>query len=259
MIEYRKAEVGDSEGIVKLFSEDGNPYNWDLKRWNHYYRDYPEGTPIAFVAVSEHKVIGHYGMLPVKIGSFRAMLGLHALVSKQKRGMEVIGRLLKCCDEWCITHKIDLICAFSNPNFSLVTTRFFGWKEIGNLEFVDCEKIDYRSYMARLRFTYSEKWQDWRFGEKKECFISRYSKDGKDTYQILKNFSKENLKSDDFSVEVLQCWHPTSYHKKRIKGQFTQPFCVKVYNADVSNEVLDINNWFIEMGDSDTFVYSPLK
>ena len=47
----------------------------------------------------------------------------------------------------------------------------------------------------------------------------------------------------------------SSLHPSNSNNEFRQPFSIKVYDNSLIREgFLNYQNWFIEMGDSDTFV-----
>jgi hypothetical protein len=58
MISTKIAQPEDAQGIVSLFTEESsNPYNWNIKKWEHYYKSYTEGTPISIVAEKNNQII----------------------------------------------------------------------------------------------------------------------------------------------------------------------------------------------------------
>jgi len=70
VIIFRIATEKDIHGIVSLFSQEGNAYNWSEERYKHFYQDYPLEGVVSFVAEFKDIIIGHYGILPVVIGNY---------------------------------------------------------------------------------------------------------------------------------------------------------------------------------------------
>lgn len=256
--EVRETLDSDIEGVISLFCETGvNPYNWSSTKWRHYYRDFPEGRPVSLVATLEGHVIGHYGMLPVRIGTHSAMLGLHAYVAANQRGLTVISALMKEVDLKCKSLGVALICGFANPKFTTVKTTLFKWKTPCWLGFQqgtnnkDLAEIRNKKYA----FKYSPAWFEWRFGSLQNQYLSRYiDKQGNVKKQLLKTTT--NTRSE--KIVDAEAWSPLSTYPSHTEGPFCQPFSIKVFDTSlIKDGVLDHNNWSIEMGDSDTFQYNP--
>jgi len=256
----RDAVDSDIDSIVGLFTEDGsNPYGWCADKWRHYYRNYPEGKPTALVAELNGVVVGHYGMLPIKIGELPAMLGMHAYVFSEYRGLTIISALMKEVDKRCRAQGVAMICGFANSKFSLIKKTFFKWKTLFWLGFKSgLTADDVRCEPAPFFFNYSPKWFAWRFGEVRNTFISRYT-------DARGNIKKQLLKINrgmeaPTPAELLDSegWSPALVFLKEQQDQFCQPFSLKIYDTSLLDAgVLRPENWFIEMGDSDTFQYLP--
>jgi hypothetical protein len=256
----REANLNDAGEIALLFCENGsNPYDWTAEKWKHYYLDYPEGKAISLVAEIERVIIGHYGILPVRIGNEPAAIGMHAYVSKNYRGVSIISLLMQKVDAVCKKHGFDLICGFANPNFSMIKERLFKWKTIcwlgfkSNLSINDIEDLKTRNFF----FNYSKNWYAWRFGRLAPNYISSYT----DASGII---HKQLLKTTDNTREITivdtEGWSPNFMFGSNIINQFSQPFSIKVYNERLlASGIYNYNNWGIEMGDSDTFIYKPWK
>jgi hypothetical protein len=251
----RQAEVADAGDVVALFLEDGNnPYGWSVDKWCHYYRDYPEGAATSMVAIANGQVVGHYGLVPVKIAGYQCMLGMHAYVSRKQRGLTVLSALMKVLDEHCLANQIALICGFANKNFAFVKRKLFRWHTplwLGfksNLTPVDFEEKAKRKF----RFDYTQEWYLWRFGRPKGIYLSRYKREGVSRKQVLCSRgapTPEQLKG-------AEAWVPSSIYAEEATDKFTQPFSLKIYDKGLEKEgVLIPNNWAIDMADSDTFVY----
>jgi hypothetical protein len=259
-IVVRKACESDGPDITNLFCEDeSNPYGWDVSKWNHYYLDYPEGLAIALVAEVNSKIVGHYGMVPVKIGRLPAMLGLHAYVSTYYRGLTVISALMKEVDNICRAEGIALICGFANSSFSLIKKTFFKWDIPIWLGFKsDLAIKDIKRDNQPFYFNYSDNWYEWRFGEIKSEYLSRYENaDGIAKKQLLK-MRKNKFENGKLHLEGVEAWTPTLVFAKEQNDLFCQPLAVKIFDRRLIDEgVLVTENWFVEMGDSDTFNYTP--
>lgn len=256
-IGIREALDSDIEEIVALFCESGgNPYNWNKAKWTHYYRDYPDGAPISLVATINGQIVGHYGMQPIKIGQIPAMLGLHAYVANSQRGLTIISALMKEVDRVCSLRGAQLICGFANPKFSLIKSTIFKWKTLCWLGFQNgLFKDDIESIRSkRFYFNYSDDWLLWRFSEKKEHYMSIYFDTQKNKHiQLLKFIGiKPKFENENFEV-----WSPRSMFSTNQPDRFCQPFSIKVFEPELIKEgILNFENWSIDMGDSDTFLYT---
>jgi GNAT superfamily N-acetyltransferase len=258
MISTKIAQPEDAQNIVSLFTEENNDYQWNIKKWEHYYKSYTEGTPISIVAEKNNQIIGHYGVLPIQIADYKAMLGLHAYVSKEYRGFEVISKLMSFTYDYCQQDNIDIVCAFANNNMTLIQSKLFKWNHIGNLIFSDNDTFDHRIIKNRpFQFNYSNDWYKWRFGIDTDVYLSEYSGLDHPIIQLLKS-NQDYFQAKDFDLSKFQFWDPNQY-STGAETRLYQPFSIKILNSKVSNSILDINHWKIDMGDSDTFVYSPYQ
>ena len=106
--DVRRGTVSDAKAVVDLFSEGGNPHDWSMDL------HYTEGETVTFVAESQDKVIGHYGLFPVLIGGYRVYMGAHAYISETVRGLAVISQLMKSIDHFCIAQSVPFIVGFAN-------------------------------------------------------------------------------------------------------------------------------------------------
>ena len=256
MISIKIAQPEDAQNIVSLFTEENNDYQWNVKKIEHYYQSYTEGTPVSIVAEINNQIVGHYGLLPLQIADYRAMLGLHAYVSKKYRGFEAISKLVSFTYDYCKQCDVDVICAFANKKMTLIQSKLFQWNHIGNLIFSNSEIVDNRIFKNRhFQFNYSNDWYKWRFGVEVDVYLSKYSGFENPVIQLLKA-NHDYLKAKDFDLSKFQFWNPSQY-STGAEARVYQPFSIKILNSKVSNSILDINNWKIDMGDSDTFVYFP--
>ncbi|KFZ31360.1 hypothetical protein IDSA_01135 [Pseudidiomarina salinarum] len=255
----RQASRADAEGVVALFSEDGNPHNWDIGKWERYYIDYTEGNVVAFIVESESKIIGHYGLFPVRIGKHAVYMGAHAHVSSSHRGLAVISALMSALDKFCIDNNIPFIVGFANPNFTIVKTKLFKWTTPFFASFVRKSELSLSDFVDRpLRFNYSAAWLKWRFGEDTAPVVSKYQKQNDSTvYQLL--FTTDDFKAANYGLPEVECWSPDGYLEETGE-EFAQPFSIKIYDKRWRGaDLMDPDNWYIQMGDSDTFIYKALK
>ena len=257
--QVRRATEADAEGIVKLFQEGGNPHNWSYVKWHRYYHDYTEGKTVSFVADSENGIIGHYGLFPVKIGSWHVYMGAHAHVSESVRGLAVISSLMRSLDEFCLSESIPFIVGFANPRFTTVKTKLFKWNTPVYASFVSKQKFEPLVYCDRpFQFEYSSKWLKWRFGDSQRTIISQYQKPDseKPVYQLL--YTDQSVNAQDYGIPKFECWDPEGYLPEAGETS-SQPFSIKIYDKQWTGpDLLDPKNWFIQMGDSDTFVYKAI-
>lgn len=255
--QIRRGSEKDAEGIVRLFSEGGNPHGWNMQKWQHYYQEYPEGETVFFVAESEHGIIGHYGLFPVTIGEYKVYMGAHAYVTESVRGLAVISRLMKSLDEFCIDNGIPFIVGFANQRFTTVKTTLFRWKTPFFASFVTTDDFDPEEFIDRpFSFNYSDNWLKWRFGEVDQPVISKYQNKESATpvFQLL--YTQSRVTAAEHGLSKFECWSPSGYQKGPDKETFSQPFSVKIYEKQWAGpDLLNPENWHIQMGDSDTFIF----
>lgn len=257
------AKEKDAQEVIELFCEDGkNLYDWSKRKWLHYYSEYTEGEPIGLVARKNGAIIGHYGLLPILVGDQYFFLGVHAYVSKKNRGLEVIGMLLSHAESMVKKRQYSGIVAFPNDNFSVIKERFFGWDVLAWLPFSSglCGSDFDESIKRPFFFNYTDDWYLWRFGVKKDLYVSDYY-----DYchgwrrQFLKKYRDvKNLEGNKF-LDV-EAWVPRTYSTIKPRLVRSQAFCLKCLDASISKEnLINHKNWSIDMGDSDTFVYKCIE
>ena len=66
----------------------------------------------------------------------------------------------------------------------------------------------------------------------------------------------ETEKHENLSDNEIENWSCSSLHPSNSNNEFRQPFSIKVYDNLIREGFLNYQNWFIEMGDSDTFMYN---
>jgi hypothetical protein len=258
--EIRRGTFEDAEDIVNLFSGEENLHRWTLQKWRHYYQNYPEGETVFFVAESEQGIIGHYSLFPLVICGEKVYMGAHAYVKETVRGLAVISQLMKSLDEFCVAHNIPFIVGFANQKFTTVKTKLFKWVTPFYASFVTTTRFDPLVFKERsLRFQYSDEWQQWRFGDIAGPVVSQYRKTGCEmpTYQLL--YSQVSVAASDYGLSEFECWKPDGYQRCPDGESFSQPFSLKIYDRHwVGPDLLNPENWFIQMGDSDTFLFEGI-
>ena len=258
----RIAHEGDAQSVVDLLSDEGKSRYWKSReQWNHFYRDYPEGRAVSLIAEIDDRIVGHYGLLPVRFGQWPALMGMHAYVANDFRGLTVISALMQETDRYAAVSGVKAICGFANPQFSLIKKTFFKWKIPFWLGFKSpIGHEDLSTQETSFYFLYSDEWFQWRFGSMKNAYISSYAAtDGSVRKQLLKVFPGSGLPSES-ELSDSEGWSRQLLYSQKQPDVPCQPFSVKAYDQElVSAGIYDASKWFIEMGDSDTFSYIEWK
>jgi hypothetical protein len=153
-------------------------------------------------------------------------------------------------------NKIDFICGFANNNFTQVLTVLLGWKLVGYLYFDSNELINFKDIHKPYQFNYSDNWYLWKFGSLKSEYLKKYIKNGETFHQLLKIRTPNVIEAKKYGISKINFWNPAKNSQKKLSdSDWTQPFTIKILNPLVSQDILDIKNWHIDMGDSDTFEY----
>src|SRR5690242_16342269 len=155
-LHIRSALDRDALAIARLFAEGGsNPYGWSPEKWRHYYREYPEGTSLSLVAEIGDEIVGHYGILPLRIGPVPSALGLHAFVSDRYRGLTVLSELMKGVDQQCRERGIVALCGFPNAAFARVCSALYKWRTVawlGVVTGVSASDVDHGDAPYQFRY-----------------------------------------------------------------------------------------------------------
>lgn len=233
--------------VVDMFNYE---YKWDVEKWEKYYEKYPCEGARSFIAVNGVELIGHYGVLPIRIGEYRALLGVHAYIKTGHRNLVIIDELLKKVYEYAKENDYAFVCGFSNNNFSEILKKIFKWRLIGYLFFDNKSEIELKSEY-KYKFIYDDNWYLWKFGELQDVYFKDYEKNGEIYKQLLKIRMKKNS-TLNFNEDI-NFWNPNKFLKDCKIGTWNQPFLVKAIKDNLPEDLFDPRHWFIEMGDSDTF------
>jgi hypothetical protein len=252
----REAGIEDAPAVARLFSAGGNPHRWSSEKYLHYYRDYPEGPPFAQMAENaEGRCVGFYGLLPLTVSGHLAFMQLHVMVEENYRRFPITQEFLYAGLGYARSAGADMLVAFSNYKFSQILRRLFQWKLLGYLRFVDIDVIEPVRYRDRLRFEYSDAWYNWKFGQQRDIYFQEYMKDDQQISQLLKIRGCDTVKASKAGRASFNYWMPEAYCTVD-PGGWRQSVTVKPLNHSCIDRVSNIENWYIEMGDSDTFEYN---
>ena len=250
-------EVPD-DAVIRLLSTQWGDRGWGPAKYDHYYTAYPEGEPLSLVAVHDAgsnrgAVAGHFGLLPVTVAGISGYLALHVLVDPTFRRGMALGRLVRYAEQQARQRGAQFICGFANARFAKVVSRLFHWHVLGYLHFVDVAHLDVAAYCDRLRFAYGEAWFSWKFGCDRAAYLVPYERTGTCHQQLLKTRDVQCVRAADLGVSRLNVWHPQGYASAADEGAWSQPFVLRSLSAGLPERFASIHNWFVEMGDSDTF------
>ena len=70
------------QGVVDLFTIEGNKYHWNLEKWNHFYKRYPIKKPLSIVAIDNERVIRALWSSASERFGIDGYLGVHAAFTK---------------------------------------------------------------------------------------------------------------------------------------------------------------------------------
>lgn len=244
--------------VVAMLAEHWREQGWCQGKYDHYYKDYPEGEPISLVALdaADGTLLGHFGLLPVQVDEWPAFLALQVLVNPAHRRGDVFAALVAGAEKAARERGAAFICGFPNRKFATVVARLFGWTIVGYQSFVDVEAFDPRPYRDRNRFKYSPAWYEWKFGHREPPFTQRYTRDGQELVQVLKAVENSVTSAHELGCATVNVWHP-DHCSAQPSADWSQAFVWRAIAPGLPAGLTDITRWLLEMGDSDTF--EPLK
>lgn len=248
----RSATVDDGVGVVDLYKRAWTGRQvWTAQLWRSYYAQYPEGTPGILVAEDENgALVGHLSLLPsLTSKGHKLMMQSHVIVDANYRDGSVLDKLLEAAQTFARQNGADMIVAYTAYRFSRVLQRLYGWKTIGHMAFVNCAEVDSARFEDRIRFAHDDDWYRWRFGGLQDTYVFEYEHEGEAQKQLWKTRKSTHIQADAFGIQALNCWHPDGYtHEKPPEWSLS---LVAFPLTDVDPKILDIDNWYIEIGDSD--------
>jgi len=252
--EIRQTLPSDLDSLVRLLAQSGEAYGWCKEKWHHYYRDFPGGQAVSLSAVNtcNGEIIGHFGMLPVTVPPYSSFQTHHVIVDRNNRDIRVILKLFSASEAIAKERKAAFICGVPNQHLIKVANRLCGWKVLGYFHFSDVSTFDPSAYSKRYHFEYQGDWAPWKFGEGTYPFVHDYTKNDKTYKQLLKCDPNSKLTASNLGEQSINVWHPDNNSETDDQG-WCQPFYFQQLCDDLPEDIFLIANWFVEMGDSDTF------
>jgi hypothetical protein len=252
MIELRRTTEADVPGTIAMLHEHWSVQGWGSGKYNHYYRDYPEGETISAIAVEDQKPVAHFGVLPIRVSGIEAGLILQVLVRSDHRRGRTLHDLVRFSENAARESGMRFLCGFANARFAKVAQRMLGWKILGYLRFADVDAIDLTPMRDRYRFEYGDAWYDWKLGRQANVYVHEYAKEDTVHHQLLKTRGFPRLSAKELGVPQLNLWHPDRYTASET-SEWSQPIVYVPLDPTLPPDLADISRWYIEMGDSDTF------
>lgn len=246
----RVAGAREAGAIAALLGAHWTEQAWSEAKYRHYYHDYPEGETVSVVAEEGGVIVAHVGLVPVRISGTRAFLVLQVLVSKDHRRGGTLVEVLRFAEDEGRRRGARLLCGFGNIRFSRVAERFAKWRIAGYLRFALVEELTVPQ--GRLAFEYSDAWYRWKLGTGASVVIRPYAKDGTTYHQLLKTRGMSAVRATDHGVAALHLFHPDRTSAEATTD-WSQPFVVRPLVSDLDPRFEDLRQWYVEMGDSDTF------
>ena len=132
----RRYSVGDEPSIVDLLNTTFGKWG-GLEYWKWRYERNPAGSPIIWLAESNGKIVGHYGLTPrvMKIGNMyvRGSLAADAATHPDYRGRGVFSCLANKCLLDASARGITLTYGFANTRLAATYKRY---EQIGHISFM---------------------------------------------------------------------------------------------------------------------------
>ncbi len=252
MLTCRAARQEDAAAVVDLSRRAYGPrHQWTEERWLRHYFSFPGAeAPLVLVAETANgSLAGHYSLFPARSSRCLLYVQSHIFVCPRYRGPRILNRLIRCGLEWPDRREGSLLIAFTQFRFAQVLQRVFGWKALGYVEFLSCPAIDPTQFAGRNRFEHNDDWFRWRFGDLRERYTFKHQHDGTEHVQVWKTRHGTPVTARELGAPSINCWHPAGYREGRHDGWGIN---VSVWQEpDTATELMDIHNWYLEIGDSD--------
>lgn len=248
---YRQATPEDAESVVALSqSVSGKQNRWSVDYWKTYYSTYPTGTPFILVAeTSDGSLVGHYSLLPVELSFGLGMMQSHIFVHPEFRGVNLLAEFMNRGMDYAKSHSAKVMLAFTQPRFAMVLKRLYGWKLAGHLSFCDYDQVNPGQYADHVRFTPDDAWYKWRFGDLEPPYIFPHNHNDRLHQQLWKSQNGHCVDASKLGFNKINCWQPD--HSDTATPPDWGISLVINPITDISEKLMDIRNWYIEIGDSD--------
>ena len=258
-MKIRAARPDDGDAVMALAERAYSPRpvwsNGD--GWRRFFFGYPGDGAAAFLAVDDQDIpLGHCGFLPTKVSGKPACYQTNAFIAPECRDGDLLRQIVTVGEAHACHHGASFLITFTSKRVAVVFRRLLGWTIVGTIAFTRKEVINPHAFANRLHFQHPPEWYTWRFGEEKNSYVLPYTKDRATTLQAWKTVDGTSLLAPDFGATALDCWHPDGYSSD-LASESETCFLVKNISDPVNTDVLNIHNWYIEIGDSD-LAYRPL-
>lgn len=123
----RKYREGDELSIVDLLNTVFR--NWkSLEYWKWWHKDNPAGSPIICLAEYNNKIIGHYGIVPMKmkVGNtyLTGSVGCDAATHPEYQGKGIFSYVINKCYQDAAENNIPLTYGLANINLGPTYKRY---------------------------------------------------------------------------------------------------------------------------------------
>ena len=147
----RKYKDGDEQKIFELLKTAFGGWH-SLEYWKWWYKKNPAGSPIVWLAEHDKKIIGHYGIIPMrmKVGNtyMTGSFSCNAATHPKHQGKGVFSSIVNRCYLDAAENNIPFTYGFANTNLG-PTYKRYEWR--GHICFMDhlVKVLDWETLLSR--------------------------------------------------------------------------------------------------------------
>lgn len=228
--------------IFELFF---NCFNKEMeeKLWDWAYIDNPNGNPIVSLYFDKDKLIGHYGLIPMKFifnnKQLMAGLAMTAMVDKDYRKYGIFTELATYANNYAEKLNYDFIYAFPNSNSAPGFKKRLDWVleedlYVANFSYDELQQIEKKNYNNSISFNTQDKENlEWRLNKPNQNYFKKDEsilKKFNDNFDIVYNSSDFSSLEKDKKYNLLLDHDLDKYLDKK---EFDYIFGYKLFDTSL--------------------------
>jgi hypothetical protein len=249
-----------SDTVITLMRENGYQ-NWNHQFFLHHYIDCPYQTHSFLLLNCDDNVVGHIAFRETFINASEAKScwAMHALIDKNYRNLSNFICLVRNAEHHLLSYGYDLILAMPNMSAAEIYKRCLNWKDIGFINFSLSSKVQPSATKDGQLFYFikTPEWWNWRLKVIKEPRLVHQTYTWNDIkisqlLYISSDYSENSIDLNPLKQDQPICtWDHSNYTTR--PSWWSCRFMSRPLSKDLNKKIIDLNNWHVDMIDSDAF------
>ena len=253
-------EIEHSRVLVTLMRKNGY-LNWCNEFYQYHYVEYPFRVHSFFLLTDQDEIIGHIAFREALVSLHQqgSCWCMHALIDKKHRNLSNFIYLVANAQQFLENIGYKLIFAMPNQSAAAIYAKCLGWNDIGFVNFSLVSKVPSSANKSErsLYFSKTEDWWRWRLRIDNEPghVFQTFHWNGISVSQLLYTASSSTIMPHDLNNftqnQPICLWDHNNYTNRA--SWWSCRFMCKSLVDELDHSILKIENWHVDMIDSDAF------